>query len=219
MIRSAGAHLEHVTVRFAANPACLATARASLSWFGISLRDRFSSRNDHLVTCPSNRDMSRRSSQSSEREPLIFLCEANASLVFSACVECRVVRWVEVRVSRGIRGLFGSCPLRGKTLVFPWFFAFLASSFGVLVRPCETVHGACGVVFRVTHRKSSRFSSRARRQNTGVLHLPVWHRSTAVEAVGFELSSRFRRTSQHAASFPPTLGRPCAVTFTSCLFP
>jgi hypothetical protein len=31
-----GAHLEQVTARFAANLACLATARASLSWFGIS---------------------------------------------------------------------------------------------------------------------------------------------------------------------------------------
>jgi hypothetical protein len=27
---------------------------------------------------------------------------------------------------------FGSCPLRSKTLVFPGFFAFLASSFGRL---------------------------------------------------------------------------------------
>jgi hypothetical protein len=26
------------------------------------------------------------------------------------------------------------------------------------------------------------------RQNTGVLHGPVWYRSTPVEAVGFELS-------------------------------
>ena len=31
-----GAHLEQVTARFAANLACLATVRASLSWFGIS---------------------------------------------------------------------------------------------------------------------------------------------------------------------------------------
>ena len=58
-----------------------------------------------------------------------------------------------------------------------------------------SVHGACGVVFRVAQRKSSRFSSRASRQNTGILHGLVWHRSTPVEAVGFELSSRFRRTS------------------------
>jgi len=31
-----GAHLEQVTARFAANLACLATMRASLSWFGMS---------------------------------------------------------------------------------------------------------------------------------------------------------------------------------------
>ena len=43
-----------------------------------------------------------------------------------------------------------------------------------------------GVVFRVAHRKSSRFSSRASRQITGVLHVTVWPRSTPVEAVGFE---------------------------------
>jgi hypothetical protein len=35
------------------------------------------------------------------------------------------------------------------------------------------VHGACGVAFRVALPKSSRFSSRASRQNTGVLNVPV----------------------------------------------
>jgi hypothetical protein len=34
-------------------------------------------------------------------------------------------------------------------------------------RPCNSVHGACGVAFRVALPKSSRFSSRASRQNTG----------------------------------------------------
>jgi hypothetical protein len=45
-----------------------------------------------------------------------------------------------------------------------------------------------GVAFRVALPKSSRFSSRASRQNTEVLHGPVWPRSTPVEGVGFELS-------------------------------
>ena len=49
-----------------------------------------------------------------------------------------------------------------------------------------SVHGACGVAFRVAHRKSSRFSSRASRQNAGVLHVPDWYRSTTAEAVGFD---------------------------------
>ena len=46
---------------------------------------------------------------------------------------------------------------------------------------------SCGVAFRVALPKSSRFSSRASRQNTGVLHVPLWPRSTMVEGVGFEL--------------------------------
>jgi hypothetical protein len=39
-----------------------------------------------------------------------------------ARVVFRVARWYEVRVSQGIRRLFGSCPLRSKTLVFPGVF-------------------------------------------------------------------------------------------------
>jgi hypothetical protein len=34
--KSVGAHLEQLTARFSANLACLATVRASLSWFGMS---------------------------------------------------------------------------------------------------------------------------------------------------------------------------------------
>jgi hypothetical protein len=34
---------------------------------------------------------------------------------------------------------FGSCPLRSKTLVFPGFFAFLASSFGFPAYPCMSM--------------------------------------------------------------------------------
>jgi hypothetical protein len=45
-----------------------------------------------------------------------------------------------------------------------------------------------GVSVRVAHPKSSRFSRRANRQNTKVLHMPVGYRSTLVEEVGFELS-------------------------------
>jgi len=49
-----------------------------------------------------------------------------------------------------------------------------------------------GVVFRVAQRNSSRFSSRASRQITGVLNVPVWYRPMSVEAVGFELSRLLR---------------------------
>jgi hypothetical protein len=50
------------------------------------------------------------------------------------------------------------------------------------------VHGACGVAFRVALPKSSRFSSRVIRQNTGVLNVPVPPQSMLIEGVGFELS-------------------------------
>jgi len=53
------------------------------------------------------------------------------------------------------------------------------------------VQGACGVAFRVAHPNSSRFSSRASRQNAWDLHVSVWYGSTPVEAVGFELDARF----------------------------
>jgi hypothetical protein len=43
------------------------------------------------------------------------------------------------------------------------------------------------LAFRVALLKSSRFSRRASRQNTRVLHVSVWYRSTPAEAVGFEL--------------------------------
>ena len=66
--------------------------------------------------------------------------------------------------------------------------ALSVSSLGLLYRPCNSVHGACGVAFRVAHPKSSRFSSRASRQNTGVLHVPVPPQSMLIEGVGFELS-------------------------------
>jgi hypothetical protein len=51
----------------------------------------------------------------------------------SARVVFRVARGVEVRVSQGICRLFGSCPLRCKTLVFPGFFAFLANCVSYLL--------------------------------------------------------------------------------------
>jgi hypothetical protein len=50
-----------------------------------------------------------------------------------------------------------------------------------------SVHGACGVAFRVALPKSSRFSSRVSRQNTRDLKDRLWPRSTPAEAVGFEL--------------------------------
>jgi hypothetical protein len=55
-------------------------------------------------------------------------------VVFFARVVFRVARGNETRRSQGICGLFGSCPLRSKTLVFPGFFAFLAKRFGSAVR-------------------------------------------------------------------------------------
>jgi hypothetical protein len=84
---------------------------------------------------------------------------------------------------------FGSCPLRCKTLVFPGFFAFLANCFGVLVRPCwlgAWRRAALDFASRTENRVVFRVA--LGRQNTGVLHGPVWYRSTPVEAVGFELS-------------------------------
>jgi hypothetical protein len=48
--------------------------------------------------------------------------------------------------------------------------------------------------------KSSRFSSRASRQITGVLHVTVWYRSTPVEAVGFELSRLVRKHEKEGNS-------------------
>ena len=35
--------------------------------------------------------------------------------------------------------MFGSCPLRSKTLVSPGFFAFLANCFGVPAYPCMSM--------------------------------------------------------------------------------
>ena len=52
---------------------------------------------------------------------------------------------------------------------------FLWSSVAPMLARCMAERG---VVFRVAHRKSSRFSSRASRQITGVLHVTVWYRST-----------------------------------------
>jgi hypothetical protein len=47
----------------------------------------------------------------------------------------------------------------------------------------------CGVAFRVAHRKSSRYSSRASRQITGVLHVPVWPDLPAIDTVESTLRS------------------------------
>jgi hypothetical protein len=50
------------------------------------------------------------------------------------CGARRILRRLvfKLRFFQGFCGLFGSCPLRSKTLVSPGFFAFLASSFGRL---------------------------------------------------------------------------------------
>jgi hypothetical protein len=57
----------------------------------------------------------------------------------SARVGFRVARGVVVLVSQGICRLFGSCPLRSKTLISPGFFAFLANCFGFPARPCMSM--------------------------------------------------------------------------------
>jgi hypothetical protein len=135
----------------------------------------------------------------------------------SARVVFRVARGVEVRVSQGICRLFGSCPLRCKTLVFPGFFAFLANCFGFPARPCTCMRAHAASSSALPWYLVSRPVNRQSRLATFVF--PGKTVGFAAEVVGFEPPSRFRRTSKHTASFLPTLGRPCAVTVTSCLFP
>ena len=69
---------------------------------------------------------------------------------------------------------------QGFSHFWPIALAFCSAHAG-------SVHGACSVVFRVAHRNSSRFSSRASRQITGVLNVPAWYLPMSVEVVGFEL--------------------------------
>jgi hypothetical protein len=68
---------------------------------------------------------------------------------------------------------FLSSPLRNPG--FPRGFShFWPIALELSSAHAGSVLGACGVVFRVAHRKSSRFSSRECRRNTGDLHVTVW---------------------------------------------
>ena len=112
-------------------------------------------------------------------------CSESSQTLKSARVVFRVVRGIEVRVSQGICRLFGSCPLRCKTLVFPGFFAFLANCFGFPARPCTCMlaHAAsssalpCPLVSRPVSRQS-RLRTLVFAGKTG---------GFAAEGVGFEL--------------------------------
>ena len=55
------------------------------------------------------------------------------------CSARRILRRLvfKLRFSQGFCGLFESCPLRSKTLVFPGFFAYWANCFGYL---CLSMH-------------------------------------------------------------------------------
>jgi hypothetical protein len=57
------------------------------------------------------------------------------------CGERRILRRLvfKLRFPQGICGLFGSCPLRSKTLVFAGFFAYWANCFGFPAYPCMSM--------------------------------------------------------------------------------
>ena len=80
-----------------------------------------------------------------------------------------------------------SSPLKnpGFSRVFRILGQLLWPSVAPMLARCMA---SCGVAFRVALPKSSRCSSRASRQNTGVLNVPVWPQTTPAEAIGFELS-------------------------------
>lgn len=84
----------------------------------------------------------------------------------SARVVFRVARGVEARVSQGTCRLFGSCPLRCKNKLHaakPWLVQGFSHFWPMNLAFCRahagSVHGACGLTFRVAHPNSSRFSS------------------------------------------------------------
>jgi hypothetical protein len=82
--------------------------------------------------------------------------------MFFARVVFRVARGKETRRFQGFRGLFGSCPLRSKTLVFPGFFAFLANCFGFPAYPCMSMPAgaasSCALPWTLVSRPVSRQS-------------------------------------------------------------
>ena len=88
-----------------------------------------------------------------------------------------------------------SCPLKNQR--FPQGFShFWPIALAFCSAHAGSVHGACSVVFRVAHRNSSRFSSRASRQiTTGVLNVPAWYRPMSVEVVGFERPAKTQTLS------------------------
>ena len=83
---------------------------------------------------------------------------------------------------------FLSSPLKnpGSPKVFRIVGQLLWPSVAPMLARCMA---ECGVAFRVALPKSSRFSRRASRQNSGVLHVPVCPGSMPIEGLGFELVS------------------------------
>jgi hypothetical protein len=81
--------------------------------------------------------------------------------------------------------LFGSCPLRCKTLVFPGFFAFLANCFGFPARPCTCMLAGAASSRALPCPLVSRPVSRQSRLKTLVFTGKTV--GFAAEVVGFEL--------------------------------
>ena len=112
-------------------------------------------------------------------------CFESSHTMKSTRVVFRVARDEKVRFSQGICRLFGSCPLRCKTLVFPGFFAFQANCFGFPARPgtCMLAHAASSsalpwyLVSRPVSRQSRLATFVFPRKTVGF----------AAEGVGFEL--------------------------------
>ena len=71
---------------------------------------------------------------------------------------------------------FVGCSVPVLSAQKPWFSQGFAHFWPIALEFCSAHATRCmadrGVVFRVAHPKSSRFSSRASRQITGVLHIP-----------------------------------------------
>jgi hypothetical protein len=68
-----------------------------------------------------------------------------------------------------------------KNLAFPRVFRILGHLLWLSGAPRRTrCMASCGVAFPLARPKSSHVSNRASRQNTGVLHVPLWPRSAPI---------------------------------------
>jgi hypothetical protein len=80
------------------------------------------------------------------------------------CSARRILRRLvfKLRFSQGFCGLFESCPLRSKTLVFPGFFAYRANCFGFPAYPCLSMPAgaasSCALPWTLVSRPVSRKS-------------------------------------------------------------